>query len=138
MQKVRLIQQVNDLREKLGEKTKDFNRLQRDVKFTKIKELQQEIQLYQQECLKLRYISEQAILILRQNGLQSLLKTNKQLQVFAREVKGDRPSELGVLYSVPNNLNADSVLNSCSKKVEAAAETPDPDLPRGELETLKL
>lgn len=58
MQKIRLIQQVSDLKARLSEKTKDFNRLQRDVKFTKIKELQQEIQLYQQECLKLRYISE--------------------------------------------------------------------------------
>jgi hypothetical protein len=103
---------VNDLKGKLGEKTKDFNRLQRDVKFTKIKELQQEIQLYQQECIKLRYISEQAILILRQNGLQCLLKPNKQLQAFAREVKGDKPSEPGVICDNQSNLNFDSAIIS--------------------------
>jgi hypothetical protein len=39
-QKARLIQQISDLKEKLGVKTKEFNKLQRDVKTTKIQELQ--------------------------------------------------------------------------------------------------
>ena len=61
-EKIRDIQDHNA--EELLVKNQEIEDLKRNIKSTKLTELQEEIQLYQKECLKLRYISEVSICIL--------------------------------------------------------------------------
>lgn len=97
LQKVRLIQQVNDLKQKLGEKNRELTLLQQDIKTTKIREIQQEIQIYQHECLRLRSIAEQAFNIISSHGLQKLFKKNHEMKCFMREAtKNSSVGQLGI------------------------------------------
>jgi len=61
--------------------------MERDIKHTKIQELQEETQVYQAECLKLRNISEQAVFLLIRHGLLPHVKVSKELKRFAKQVK---------------------------------------------------
>ena len=81
---LRMKKQVNDLKELLQHKNEEIDELQKNMRITKCAELNEEIQIYQEECLKLRKVAEQAIIILAQNGLSSLLEKKKLLKNFKK------------------------------------------------------
>lgn len=83
---LKMKKQTNDLKELLQSKNQEIEDLKRNIKSTKLTELQEEVQLYQKECLKLRYISEVSICILIQNGLQSQFKSNRRLKGFVKTI----------------------------------------------------
>lgn len=60
--------------------------LKRNIKATRMTEVQEELKQYQKECLRLRFISELAISILLQNGLGDVLRKNKRLKNFLRTI----------------------------------------------------
>ena len=86
MEQIRLKTQLNDLKQKLIHKTQELNQIMRDVKTTKINELQTETQIYQKECLKLRGIAEQALGLAIGHGLVKQVKKNKVLKGFMRNM----------------------------------------------------
>ena len=78
--------QINDLTELVQSKNQEIEDLRRNIKSTKLTELQEEVLLYQKECMKLRYISELSVCILMQNGLYKQLKGNKRLKGFINTI----------------------------------------------------
>lgn len=69
------------------------------------------------------------MLILRQNGLSQLLKPDKQLQAFAKEVKGDKPSEPNPLYDLRDNIKFESGIVSSAQNVSSPTAPSQPELP---------
>lgn len=53
-----LKRQVNDLKEQLSYKTNENADIQRSLKNLKVSQLQEEVQIYQRECQKLRHLNE--------------------------------------------------------------------------------
>ncbi len=58
---VNLKRQVQDLKDSIYVKDSDIADLKKEIKSTKIKELEIELKVYMQECLRLRGITDQAI-----------------------------------------------------------------------------
>ena len=61
---LKMKKQVNDLKELLQHKNEEIDELHKNMRITKCAELTEEVQIYQEECLKLRKVAEQAITIL--------------------------------------------------------------------------
>ena len=59
-------------------KNQELEDLQRNIKSTKIYELQEELQLYRRECMKLRKISDNALKLVIQNGQEAQLQPAQQ------------------------------------------------------------
>jgi hypothetical protein len=66
------------MKEIISSKTQELEDLQRNIKSTKIYELQEELHIYRRECMKLRKISENAYQLVIQNGLDNKLERTKQ------------------------------------------------------------
>jgi hypothetical protein len=81
------------MREIISSKNQELEDLQRNIKATKMYELQEELQIYQQECIKLRKLSENAVHLLYQHGLEPKLQgqilkpTNWQHSSFQQDAE---------------------------------------------------
>ena len=62
------------MKETISGKNQELEDLRRNIKSTKIYELQEELQIYRRECMKLRKISENAYQLVIQNGLDNKLE----------------------------------------------------------------
>jgi len=62
----------------ISNKNQELQDLQRNIKSTKIYELQEELQIYRRECMKLRKISENAFQLVIKNGLEPKLQSTQQ------------------------------------------------------------
>jgi hypothetical protein len=62
------------MKETISSKNQELEDLRRNIKSTKIYELQEELQIYRRECMKLRKISENAYQLVIQNGLDNKLE----------------------------------------------------------------
>lgn len=50
--------QVNDMKELIQHKNEEIGELHKNMRITKCVELTEEIQIYQEECIKLRKVAE--------------------------------------------------------------------------------
>ena len=67
---LKLKKQLNEMKELLQQKSQEVIDLNKNMKSSKVQELQIETQVYQNECLKLRNVAERAVNILIRNNLE--------------------------------------------------------------------
>lgn len=114
---MKLKKQTNELKEMMQQKNEEIDDLKRNIKSTKLQEIQEEVQLYQKECLKLRYIAEVSICILVQNGLESQLKKNRRLRHFIKTINW-KNFEIQNAMSDIQRLSSAELVNKESGSVE--------------------
>jgi precorrin-2 methylase len=73
---INLKRQVQDLKDTLQNKDHEILLLNKDIKSTKIRELEMELRTYMQECLRLRAITQQSIKL---SGEIDLKRMQRQL-----------------------------------------------------------
>ncbi|CDW90055.1 UNKNOWN [Stylonychia lemnae] len=80
---INLKRQVQDLKDNVFNKDAEIYDLKKEIKSTKIKELEIELKTYMQECLRLRQITEQAIKFSGEIDLKKIQQANiEQSQQF--------------------------------------------------------
>lgn len=83
---INLKKQVQDLKDQAIDKDNEIVELKKDIKSTKIKELESELKTYMQECLRLRSVTEHAIKMSGEIDLHRMHQINlEQTQQFQNQ-----------------------------------------------------
>ena len=97
-----LKKQVKELKEGMRTKDEELAKLRKDMKSTKILELENEVKIYHEECLRMRHILEETVRSNLANHGQNLAsRLEKELQAkeeLVSELKGEN-TELALAYT---------------------------------------